>query len=325
MDVEELINRGCRKHQAEMYEEAIEDFSAAIKLDPKDAWAYYFRGYAYFELKKFDVAIKDITKAINIDPFGSFFSTRGRAYNFQGNHGLAIKDYTTAIKLEERAFDYEQRGRTYYIQGNYKAAIKDYTAAIKLEENAYYFCDRGDAYYELENYEAAIKDYTSAINLLKQDDPVSAECSLLKRGQALFFNGQYEDAISDLEKVITDESEMDNKINGFRWLGHVYDHLEEFDKAESYFSLAIENANDDDENKGFVYHMYSCRATTRFNMEKYQLCLSDVEKILLEYPDREDCLQLQKDALAEMEKSSAKKTIKDDSFDACCAADESYF
>ena len=68
MDVKELIDRGCRKHQAEMYEEAIEDFSAAIELDPEEAWAYHFRGWTYAVLQKFDDAIKDFTKAIKTDP-----------------------------------------------------------------------------------------------------------------------------------------------------------------------------------------------------------------------------------------------------------------
>lgn len=261
MDVVELIDRGNRKSQAEMYEEAIEDFSAAIELDPEEAWAYFFRGDAYEMLEMYEIAIKDYSQAIKIDPHGTFFA------------------------------------------------------------------GRGDLYRKIEKYEEAIKDFTVAISILeKEQENTELKNNLrIERGKTYFFNGQYDEAISDFDKVITDESEMDNKINGFRWLGHVYDHLEEFDKAESYFSLAIENANDDDENKGFVYHMYFCRATTRFNMEKYQLCLSDVEKILLEYPDREDCLQLQKDALTELEKSSAKKAIKDDNSDACCAADESYF
>lgn len=294
MDVVELIDRGNRKSQAEMYEEAIEDFSAAIELDPEEAWAYFFRGDAYEMLEMYEIAIKDYSQAIKIDPHGTFFAGCGDLYR----------------KIEK-----------------YEEAIKDYTIANRMEEYLWNYIGRGYAYAHLENYDSAIKDFTVAISILeKEQENTELKNNLrIERGKTYFFNGQYDEAISDLDKVITDESEMDNKINGFRWLGHVYDHLEEFDKAESYFSLAIENANDDDENKGFVYHMYFCRATTRFNMEKYQLCLSDVEKILLEYPDREDCLQLQKDALTELEKSSAKKAIKDDNSDACCAADESYF
>ena len=74
--------------------------------------------------------------------------------------------------------------------------------------------------------------------------------------------------------------------------------------------------------------MSFCRAKTRFNMGKYQLCLSDVEKILLEYPEydnREDCLELQKNALAELEKSSTVKAVKGNSSNTCCPEDESYF
>lgn len=294
MDVVELIARGNRKHQAEMYEEAIEDFSAAIELDPEEAWAYFFRGCAYEMLEMYEIAIKDYSQAIKIDPHGTFFAERGDLYR----------------KIEK-----------------YEEAIKDYTIANRMEEYLWNYIGRGYAYAHLENNDSAIKDFTVAISILeKEQENTELKNNLrIERGKTYFFNGQFDEAISDLDKVVIDESDIDNKINGYRWLGHIYDHLEEFDKAESYFSLAIENANDDDENKGFVYHMYFCRATARFNMEKHQLCLSDVEKILSEYPDREDCLELQKNALAELEKSSTGKAVKGNSSNTCCPEDESYF
>jgi tetratricopeptide (TPR) repeat protein len=52
----------------QQYERAIADFFKAIELDPKNAWAWNNRGFAYAGLKKWDQASGDFSKAIELDP-----------------------------------------------------------------------------------------------------------------------------------------------------------------------------------------------------------------------------------------------------------------
>ena len=209
MDVIELIDRGNRKRKAEMYEEAIEDYSQAIKIDPEEAWAYFFRGSTYEILEMYEIAIKDYSQAIKIDPHETFFAGRGDLY----------------LKIAK-----------------YEEAIKDYTIANRMEEYLWNYIGRGYAYAHLENNDSAIKDFTVAISILeKEQENTELKNNLrIERGKTYFFNGQYDEAISDLDKVVIDESDIDNKINGYRWLGHIYDHLEEFDKAETAFNSMFE-------------------------------------------------------------------------------------
>ena len=50
------------------FDKAIKDFSEAIRLDPKNAEAFVFRGIARGEKKDYPAAIEDFTEAINLDP-----------------------------------------------------------------------------------------------------------------------------------------------------------------------------------------------------------------------------------------------------------------
>jgi len=61
---------------------AIADFTEAIRLDPKHADAYRFRGYSWQQKGDQDKAIADLDEAIRLDPRMSrrtaFEGTRGR-------------------------------------------------------------------------------------------------------------------------------------------------------------------------------------------------------------------------------------------------------
>ena len=57
----ELCNQG-------RYDEAIEECTKAIQLDPTFTTAYNFRGDTYFYLGQYEYAIKDYSKVIELDP-----------------------------------------------------------------------------------------------------------------------------------------------------------------------------------------------------------------------------------------------------------------
>jgi tetratricopeptide (TPR) repeat protein len=50
------------------YEEAIKDFTSAIKIRPDYATAYFNRGNAWRGLREYDDAIRDFKKAMELDP-----------------------------------------------------------------------------------------------------------------------------------------------------------------------------------------------------------------------------------------------------------------
>ncbi len=56
------------------------DSTEAIRLDPKNAMAYYNRGRAWYAKGEYDRAIADSTEAIRLDPKNAMaYYNRGRA------------------------------------------------------------------------------------------------------------------------------------------------------------------------------------------------------------------------------------------------------
>jgi len=62
------FNSGIAYYQKNDYDNAIANFTKAIQLNPNDADVYAYRGYAYFRIKDKDSALADANSAKRIDP-----------------------------------------------------------------------------------------------------------------------------------------------------------------------------------------------------------------------------------------------------------------
>ncbi len=99
----EGYNRAGVEHfEAGRVEEAIAQYSEAIRLDPEFAAALYNRGQAYFTLGHFDKAVPDFTRAIDVDPtdrqVALAYAGRAMAYTMLENDAEAGRDMSRAIK-----------------------------------------------------------------------------------------------------------------------------------------------------------------------------------------------------------------------------------
>lgn len=66
----------------------------------REASAYYVKGRAAYEAEKFDEAIADLTAAIQLKPDLAFaYLFRGLAYARSGDNALAIKDLETYLEI----------------------------------------------------------------------------------------------------------------------------------------------------------------------------------------------------------------------------------
>ncbi|MDP3542121.1 MAG: hypothetical protein Q8T11_06575 [Elusimicrobiota bacterium] len=83
---------------------AIEDLSACLALDKKNAKAFHRRGQLRFKSRKAQAAIGDFYRAIAIDiRFGEAYADRARAYESQSELGFAHEDYSQACRLGVKA------------------------------------------------------------------------------------------------------------------------------------------------------------------------------------------------------------------------------
>ena len=136
ISAETYILRGREKYEEGDPRGAIADFDAAIRIKPKDANAYFMRGFVkHHTLEQYSAAIADFSTGIRIEPKdANAYYNRGIAKMQLGQHYAAIADYDTAIRLKPDDADaYYSRGIARYFLGQYSAAIADYDTAIRLK------------------------------------------------------------------------------------------------------------------------------------------------------------------------------------------------
>ena len=87
------------------YDNAIDDCTNSIRLDPKYVLAYEVRGVVWTFKGELDNAIKDFTEANKVDPkYINAFRQRAVAWQRKGDFDKAIEDYGEAIKLDPKDF-----------------------------------------------------------------------------------------------------------------------------------------------------------------------------------------------------------------------------
>jgi len=107
---EEWNIMGDDQYDAGDYKTAIEYYTKAIELAPKESKFYSDRGAAYNELGEYDKALVDLNKAIELDPNNEVpYNNRGYSYYMLGDVKRARIDFKKAcdMGLEPACENYE--------------------------------------------------------------------------------------------------------------------------------------------------------------------------------------------------------------------------
>ena len=99
-------------------EDAIKDYSTALRLKPDDAATYNNRGLAYDRSGDHQKAIADFSKAIHLAPDLSYaYYNRGLAYEVTDEPLRAIADYKKSYDLNPNSRTYQAKMKdTGYLQ-----------------------------------------------------------------------------------------------------------------------------------------------------------------------------------------------------------------
>lgn len=194
------LGRGNAQYALEQYPEALTDYDEALKHDPDYVYAFNGRGNVKFARKDFEGAIQDYNQAIQSDPqFALAFYNRGNVKSALKEHRAAIEDFSQAIRLNPQYEPaYLLRGVSKAALTNYAGAIEDYSETIRLNpDNDNAFNSRGVARYKLGESRQAIKDFTEAIRLNPKNS--FAYCN---RGESKLKLKDAEGAIKDCTETI---------------------------------------------------------------------------------------------------------------------------
>jgi tetratricopeptide (TPR) repeat protein len=191
-----LINLNSHQEQ-----QAKEDCSKALSVNPNNAQAYLFRGLAAYRMGLFEEAIADYNQVIKAKPYQmEAYYNRGLVYTALGDNLTAIEDFNQALgkidlnQSQQLATIYNDRGIAYLNLKNLEQAIRDFHQAIRLDpDNSFFYYNRAFAEQQKGNYQQAIVGFSEALAL----KPHQADC-YLHRGLAYYNLGYYQAALQDL-------------------------------------------------------------------------------------------------------------------------------
>ena len=136
-----FTREGIEASRAKDWDKAITAFRKAAQLEqryaPNLASALQQRATVYVSQKKFQEAIADYSEALKIksdDP--NIFERRAYAEMQLKDYDKALHDYNQAIKLNpEEAKYYQVRAIIYQEKGDFKAAMADIDKTLQLDPN----------------------------------------------------------------------------------------------------------------------------------------------------------------------------------------------
>jgi tetratricopeptide (TPR) repeat protein len=195
-----VANRGSAFLEKKDYATALADFNAAIRGGGQEDWIYKGRGRVYLATGKHKEAIADFTEALRRKPDApALYNYRGMCYANLKQHTEAIADYTRALEHGPLTAALYNRGVALTKLARRQEAIADFTAALQADPgNANYFDWRGFNFWKLKRYEEALKDWTTAIKLDGENALYRNE-----RGDLLYELTQYKLALQDYDAAVS--------------------------------------------------------------------------------------------------------------------------
>lgn len=229
-----LIKRAADHRQAGQYDRAIADATEAIKLDGKNASAYWVRGAAYLGRGDYDQAIADLTRSVGIDPkYTAAYSWRAAAWKAKGDDDRALYDADQVVKLLPKvASGYNSRCLILEQKGDYAQALPDCETAVKLaSDNALYHINRGTVLFRQGNLDRASDDFARAIRL----DPAN-EGGYTGRAEVARAKREFDKALPDFDGAVKMNP---NSARALVFRGLTHEAKGDFAAAQEDFKAAI--------------------------------------------------------------------------------------
>jgi len=228
-------NKARELLEGERYTDAVDYLTAEAKKC--DDWRFYFyRGFAYYYLDKYDKALTDYNMAIAMeDEYPLLFANRGNTYFKLGKSNKAIDDYERGIELFDKGTrERIIRGVVFQrkdIKGDYlEQAITDETIEGKRGK-AVLFYNIGYVYENKKDIKDTIINYDLAIET--DDTYVPA---YYRRGMTYLKKNELDKALDDFSRAVLlspDQASL------YCIRGETYRAMKKYDLALANFSKAI--------------------------------------------------------------------------------------
>mmetsp|Transcript_51922 Transcript_51922/g.63574 ORF Transcript_51922/g.63574 Transcript_51922/m.63574 type:complete len:380 (+) Transcript_51922:70-1209(+) len=172
------------------FDQICECMTISLRHEHKDMdLSYNWRASAFCELKKYDNAISDYTKAIKCSTSpSSYFNSRGTCYHETKQYELALKDYNQALKLDKQCVSgYNNRASLFVELGDFFKALKDCEDGLRIyPRHGNLYKHKGMALFGIQKYGESIDCLQTAIKLVPNYRPARISLKIIWN---FYFNG----------------------------------------------------------------------------------------------------------------------------------------
>ena len=226
-------NLGKALNEMRKFDEAIENFTKAIELDPLSSHFFHLRAISFGESKNYSKAIEDMEKAIDLDSsFPIYFVHLGNLLRKIQKNEEAIVQFKKAISIDQNYGNaFNSLAFVYLDLKNYEAAVEAFKEAIKISSNYIFYSNLGFAYSKWKKYDQAIEQYEKAIEI-KYDDDIN-HVHLSNGFRAI---GNYQKAIEEIEIAIKLNPSSDIYRSS---IGYIYHLMNNDEKSVEYYKDLI--------------------------------------------------------------------------------------
>uniref|UniRef100_A0A8C3YDX3 Tetratricopeptide repeat domain 6 n=1 Tax=Catagonus wagneri TaxID=51154 RepID=A0A8C3YDX3_9CETA len=257
-------------HRNKEFEEAVDFFTWALKIDPCFLDAYTGRGNSYMEYGHAEAikqAQKDFLKALHVNPmYAKARICLGYNLQAQGKFQKAWNHFTIVIEVDPKSYlAYEGRAVVCLQMGDYFAAIQDINAAIKINTTAEFLTNRGVIYEFMGQQQNAMRDYQAAISL----NPVYS-LAYFNAGNIYFHHRQFSQASDYFSKALKFDPKNECATMNRAIANTV---LKKYEEAKEDFAYVVESCP-------FWAAAYFNRAYLHCCLKQYKLAEKDLSKAL---------------------------------------------
>jgi tetratricopeptide (TPR) repeat protein len=188
------------------------DLDRAVALDPRNARAYLYRGFAEITYADPNKALLSIDQALKIDPnLGDGYAVRAVAKYLIGDLQGSESDFNRAFQINANSFiAYAYRGFIKVNAGKKEAGFADMDKAIAISpKNPIGYGLRGQAYASIGDYPQAIEQYNRSLEINPNRDEAYAY-----RGIAYLQQKNFQQGLTDLEKALKINPKSESAYQG---------------------------------------------------------------------------------------------------------------
>lgn len=256
-----LEKMGLKKESLALLEQA-------IKVDPRNANAWYNLGVVYASENRYLEALQVYEKAIELDPENPrSFLNRGAILRKLGRYEEALQSYDRAIKLNPKSpLAYHNKGLALAFMGKYQQSLNYFNAALQRDPRyTAAWINRGVSFANWGNFEKALRDFRKALEIDPND-----RVALFNEGTTLLTLRKFEQAESIFRRVYQMSPDHPDVL---AQLGTALHEQENYEEAVQVYSKTIEAQPAD---IGTLVN----RSASFIELHRYQDAINDCERAL---------------------------------------------